>query len=173
MLPLGHIAGGYLAGKLASIAFPELNQPLYLGLSALFGFIPDLDSFFAFLKGKKFTIDESIDHHQFITHTPIFYLFIFGFWYLLFPETRLVAWTFIIGTLSHLVIDTFASDGTQWLYPFSKKLFRFSSDPQIPHPDKKFTEFWLDFIKRYIKLNSFRLEIAFIVISILTLIFSR
>lgn len=173
MLPPGHLAGGFLAAKVAGIWLPQLNQNEYLVLSTLFGILPDLDFIVVFFKKRKFIIDNEIDHHEFISHMPLLYLAIFLAWIALFPGTWLVAVTFILGTWSHFVLDTIASDGAQWFYPFSKKKFRLSTDPKIPLPDRNFMDFWKDFIKQYSKLNSFRLESGIVIIAILTLIFSK
>lgn len=166
MLPPGHIAGGYLAGKLASLAIPELNQPDYLAFSAFFGFFPDLDFFIAFAKSKKMTIDDSVNHHKFVTHAPFLYLVLFSIFYLLFPEHRLYAWAFIIGTWSHLLIDTFFSDGTAWLYPFSGRLFGKNSDQPIRVAETDFWKHWTQFIKEYFKLYAFKAEVALIIIAL-------
>ncbi|MEJ0021138.1 MAG: metal-dependent hydrolase [Candidatus Doudnabacteria bacterium] len=173
MLPPGHIAGGYLAGKVAAIWIPQLNQPEYLALCALFGFFPDLDFFYVFYKKRKFIADEKINHHEFVSHAPLLYLAVFLAWFALFPQTWLVATTFILGTWSHFVIDTITTDGIAWLYPFSKKRFGLSPDPEIPLVDRKFWDFWTDFVKQYSKLISFKLETAIIVIAFITLILSK
>lgn len=173
MLPPGHLAGGFLAAKIAGIWVPELDQPEYLVISALFGIMPDLDFFYAFYKKKKFIADERINHHEFLSHMPLLYLAIFLGWLALFPDTWLVATTFILGTWSHFVLDTIASDGVAWLYPFSKKKFRPSKDPRMTLKDQAFVDFWLDFVKQYSKYISFRLEIGIVIIAILTLIISK
>src|SRR3989338_11058321 len=108
MLPPGHIAGGYTAGKLAAWLFPQLNTPEFLVLAAFFGFFPDLDFFLAFAKSKRMIIDSRFNHHKFATHAPVLYFLIFGICYLIFPDYRYIAVAFIIGTWSHLLIDTFA-----------------------------------------------------------------
>lgn len=169
MLPPGHIAGGYLTGKLGALFIPALNTPELLVLTAFFGFVPDLDFFFAFGKTKKFVItEEETNHHLYITHAPIFYIAIFILWLIIFPESELYAYTFILGTLSHLLIDTFASDGTLWLYPFSKKLYGIKLDQPIRIKNENFWQHWTLFVKEYFKLKSFRLELILIVLALIT-----
>ncbi len=68
--------------------------------------------------------------HRFLTHSLIG-LFLFGFgahWLLVFlhPIMRsvdidLVWWAFIIGMVSHLVMDTFTKEGVPWLLPIPVK----------------------------------------------------
>lgn len=173
MLPPGHIAGGYLAGKLVTLAIPQFNQPEYLALSAFFGFFPDLDFFLAFAKAKKFIQVEEIDHHDFPSHAPSVYIFAFIMWFAIFPGTRMIAIAFVVGTLSHLVIDTFASSGTMWLYPLSKKVYQIKVDEPIKLIKGKFWGHWIDFIKKYSKVNAFKLEILFIFLAIIILIFNK
>ncbi|MBI4363220.1 MAG: metal-dependent hydrolase [Candidatus Doudnabacteria bacterium] len=116
MLPPGHIAGGYLTGKIASQFIPALNTPELLALTAFAGFLPDLDFFLVFIKAKKFVnTDESINHRTFLTHAPLLYLLLFVVCYLIFPEYRVLEFAFVIGTWSHIFIYTFSSDGIQWL----------------------------------------------------------
>jgi membrane-bound metal-dependent hydrolase YbcI (DUF457 family) len=173
MLPPGHLAGGFLAGKLASLWIPQLNQSEYLVMATLFGILPDLDFFLVFYKKGKFIADDKIDHHDFPSHAPLLYIAVFVLWILLFPNSEFAAVAFILGTLSHFVIDTFTTEGILWLYPFSGKKFRLNHDPKIPHPNLQFIAFWKDFLKQYIKLNSFKLEAAITIVAILTLIFSK
>ncbi|MBI2355608.1 MAG: metal-dependent hydrolase [Candidatus Doudnabacteria bacterium] len=170
MLPPGHIAGGFLAGKIASQFIPGFNEPQYLGLAAFFGFFPDLDFFLAFLKLKKFISSENINHRKFVTHAPLVYLLIFVIWYLLFPEQQLLAVAFLLGTWSHFIIDSFSADGVQWLYPFSKKSYGFSFDRKIEVHEQNFSRHWLQFIKDYTKVLSFKVEIILILAAIITLI---
>ena len=171
MLPPGHIAASFLVGKIAGQFIPGLDQPQYLALTSFFGFVPDLDHFLAFAKSKKMIIDEKINHHRFITHAPIFYVFLFILWFIFFPEFKLVAYTFLLGTFSHLLIDTFASDGTVWLYPFSKKLYGKNPDKPFVVKEERFFQHWIEFVKKYIKLYAFKAEIIIIVIAIITLIY--
>lgn len=173
MLPIGHLAGGYLAGKIAARFIPALNQPEYLALSAFFGFAPDLDFFIAFAKSKKMILDKRFDHHKYLSHAPLVYLAVFALWYSIFPATRLVAWTFILGTWSHLLIDTFTigAGGTMWFYPFSKKQFGVQLDESLEIIETRFWRYWWNYTKEYLNLNIFKVELTVVIISILVLIF--
>ncbi|MBI4049793.1 MAG: metal-dependent hydrolase [Candidatus Doudnabacteria bacterium] len=163
MLPPGHIAGGFLAAKAAAQLVPSLNRPEFLALTSFFAFLPDIDFFLVFLKKGKFIADESINHRKFKTHAPLLYLLLFAIYYLLFPEQRLFAWAFIIGTWSHFFIDTFSAEGILWLYPFSNTLYNLPLDRKISLPDLSFFQYWLTFLKEYAKVFSFKLEIILII----------
>jgi membrane-bound metal-dependent hydrolase YbcI (DUF457 family) len=171
MLPPGHIAGAFIVGKLAQIAQPALDRPEFLAWCAFFGFLPDLDTFLAFFKLKRFISDENVNHRKFTTHAPLLYLFIFEVWYLLFPETRMIAWAFLLGTWSHFLIDTASHTGIQWFYPFSSKLYSFGLDEKIVILEQNFFRHWTEFLSKYSKLFSAKLEAALIVIAILVLIY--
>lgn len=78
--------------------------------------------------GKIF--DKMLGGHRFITHS-LFGLAVFGFaliWLLklLHPimphvDTHIVWWAFMIGMVSHLVLDTFTKEGVPWLLPIPIK----------------------------------------------------
>jgi hypothetical protein len=119
------------------------------------------------LKAKKMIIVKSINHREFITHAPLVYLLVFAIWYWLFPEARLFSWSFIIGTWSHFFIDTFGApvDGIPWLYPFSKKNFCINIDRDTEHTERPFINYWMTFVKQYIKLATAKLELLVIIIA--------
>ncbi|HEV8601000.1 MAG TPA: metal-dependent hydrolase [Patescibacteria group bacterium] len=166
MLPPGHIAGGFLAAKIASHFIPELDHSKYLLLSSFFGFFPDLDFFFAFFKAKKFISREDINHRQFVTHAPLLYLVVFTALYS-FPNLRLFAWTFILGTWSHFLLDSISSVGIAWLYPFTSKLYNKTWDSRIAISEQGFLKHWTTFVREYMKIFSFKAEMAIILVAIL------
>jgi inner membrane protein len=78
--------------------------------------------------GKVFRI--LIGGHRFISHSVLgIILFGFGFHYLLevlrpsFPslDMSIIWWAFMIGFVSHLVMDTFTREGVPWLLPVPVK----------------------------------------------------
>lgn len=117
---------------------PEQALTLATLITAVFanligGITPDIDQptapFWRNLPvGKYFgkVFDALSGGHRFITHSLIG-LVLFGFgahWLLnvlhpLIPrvDVGLVWWAFIIGMLSHLVMDTFTKEGVPWLLP--------------------------------------------------------
>lgn len=94
-------------------------------------------------------IDKMLGGHRFITHSLIG-VALFGFathWLLTFlrpimPQVDgdLVWWAFMIGMLSHLVMDTFTKEGTPWLLPIPIKFglppikaLRVTTDKAVEH----------------------------------------
>ncbi|MEO8065656.1 MAG: metal-dependent hydrolase [Candidatus Doudnabacteria bacterium] len=173
MLPPGHIAGGYLAGKIASIWIPALRQPEYLALSSFFGFVPDLDTFWTFYKNKRMISTDRINHRQYFTHAPLLYLAIFLLWYILFPHSRLIALTFILGTWSHFILDTFSYEGIMWMWPFSTSALSILAPTKISIRSTEFFGHWLEVAKKYSRLGLAKAEAMLIIIAILTLIYSK
>lgn len=171
MLPPGHIAAGYLAAKIAGHFIPALNSPKYLALTSFFSFFPDLDYFIAFARTRKWIIDKQISHRDFPTHAPLLYLLVFSIWYVVFGQTRLLAWTFLIGTWSHFILDTFSASGIPWLYPFTNKRFGLTLDLRNLPSTENFFEYWLEFVKEYAKTAVFKAELLISVIALIFLIF--
>lgn len=168
MLPVGHVAGGFLAAKVGAIFIPELNQPYYLGLAGFFGFFPDLDYFAVFWRSRKFTDDGSVSHRNFFSHGPLLYLLAFAIWILLFPESKLIAICFLAGTMSHFILDTVSGAGIMWLYPFSSRRFGFAVEEKIPVDEKRFFKYWTQFVSEYSKKYALKAEVAIIVLALLT-----
>jgi inner membrane protein len=103
---------------------PDIDQPT----APLWGNLPVGHVF-----GKIF--DKMAGGHRFLTHS-IIGLILFGLlahWLLLFLQPvmhsiniGLVWWAFMIGMLSHLVMDTFTKEGVPWLLPIP---FKFGLPP--------------------------------------------
>jgi inner membrane protein len=101
------------------------------------GIAPDIDQptapFWRNLPiGKYFGkgIDRLLGGHRFITHSLLgLILFGIGFNFLLdlltpiipHVDTGIVWWAFMVGMLSHLVMDTFTKEGVPWLLPLPFK----------------------------------------------------
>ncbi len=102
------------------------------------GILPDIDQptapFWRNLPiGKLFgrTFDSLLGGHRFLTHS-LLGVALFGFfaWLLLnfiqplMPraDIQLVWWAFLIGILSHLVMDSFTKEGVPWLLPIPWKI---------------------------------------------------
>ncbi len=113
----------FLANQIGGIA-PDIDQPTApfwrnLPIGGLVGRI----------------IDKSLGGHRFFTHS-ILGLAAFGFglhWLLnlfhpIMPHVNvdIVWWAFMIGMLSHLVLDTFTKEGVPWLLPLP---FKFGLPP--------------------------------------------
>lgn len=112
-----------LANQLGGIA-PDIDQPT----SPLWRNLP-----IGGVVGK--VIDKSLGGHRFLTHS-LLGLALFGFlshWLLIFlhpimPRVDIgyVWWGFMIGMLSHLVMDSFTKEGVPWLLPIP---FKFGLPP--------------------------------------------
>lgn len=72
------------------------------------------------------TLTRLLGGHRFLSHSVIgVFIFGFGFQYLLkilhpsFPQlnTEIIWWAFMIGFVSHLIMDTFTREGVPWLLP--------------------------------------------------------
>lgn len=173
MLPPGHVAGGYLLAKLVAVFVPALTNPLFFIYTALFAFIPDLDYFVAFVKIKRMIIKvNEVSHRQFISHAPLVYLGVYLVWLLVFPNSSLIAHAFILGTWSHFLLDSFSptKQGIRWLYPFSKKAYSFNFDREIIVPEADFFTYWINFIKQYVRVFSFKVEIFLVLAAIMVLL---
>lgn len=122
---------------------PTRTMTLATAITAVFanligGITPDIDQPTAPLwrnlpVGRVFgkVFDDLSGGHRFLTHS-LLGLAVFGFaahWLLVFFQpvmhsvnTGLVWWAFMIGMLSHLVMDTFTKEGVPWLLPLPAKL---------------------------------------------------
>jgi inner membrane protein len=101
------------------------------------GIAPDIDQptapFWRNLPIGKYLgkgIDKLLGGHRFITHSILgLVLFGFGFRWLLdilhqiIPkmDIHIVWWAFMVGMISHLILDTFTKEGVPWLLPIPIK----------------------------------------------------
>jgi inner membrane protein len=102
------------------------------------GIAPDLDQptapFWRNLPiGKYFGkgIDKLLGGHRFLTHSllglilvGVVFNFLLDFLTPIMPhvDTGIVWWAFMVGMLSHLVLDTFTKEGVPWLLPLPFKI---------------------------------------------------
>ena len=117
-LTLSTILIALLANQIGGIT-PDIDQP-----TAPFWRNLPIAGYF----GKL--IDKMLGGHRFLTHSLIG-VGIFGFLaqallHFLHPimksaDTRVIWWAFIIGMLSHLVMDTLTKEGVPWLLPIPVK----------------------------------------------------
>jgi len=118
-ITLGTFLIAVLANQLGGIA-PDLDQP-----TAPFWRNLPIGGFFGKILGKM------MGGHRFITHSIIgVVLFGLGVQWLLVilhpiipnVDTSLVWWAFMIGMVSHLVMDSFTKEGVPWLLPLPIKI---------------------------------------------------
>lgn len=137
-----HDLAAFTALGFIALTYPLPNITLATGLVAVVanmigGIAPDIDQptapFWRNLPvgrvvGKVFRV--VIGGHRFLSHSVLgIVLFGFGFHYLLevlrpsFPALDMVIiwWAFMIGFVSHLVMDTFTREGVPWLLPLPVK----------------------------------------------------
>jgi inner membrane protein len=112
-----------------------------LGANMIGGLAPDIDQPTADLwrrlpAGTIFgkLLSPILGGHRFISHS-ILGIFLFGYGAsfllktistVLLVDMRFVWWSFMIGFISHLIMDTFTKEGVPWLFPIP---FRFGFPP--------------------------------------------
>jgi inner membrane protein len=138
-----HDLAAFTALSFIIVTYPMPTMTLSTGLVALGanligGIAPDIDQptapFWRNLPiggifGKFF--DKFLGGHRFLSHS-ILGAFIFGFaWHYLlqvlhpsFPHMNIniIWWAFMIGFISHLIMDTFTREGVPWLLPIPVKI---------------------------------------------------
>jgi inner membrane protein len=130
-----------LANQIGGIA-PDIDQPT----APLWRNLP-IGAFFG-----RFT-DKLLGGHRFLTHSllGIALLSFLAHWLLVFLhpvmpriDANLVWWAFVIGLLSHLIMDTFTKEGVPWLLPLP---FKFGLPPikALRLTTGKFTESFIVF----------------------------
>ena len=156
MLPSAHFSAGYLLAKAvihyshAAFNVQETHQLLFWG--AFFGFAPDLDTFYAFLKIRKWIIPRAkIDHRKFISHAPLPWLVAGLLIYFVGndPYIKYFGLMLWLGSWSHFVLDS-TKHGIRWLWPFSNRLYALrESDRAWENTETKFFGYWTNFLRHY------------------------
>ncbi len=179
MLPPGHIAAGYLtAVVVVKFVYPTANSSLvneFLLWGMLFGFLPDLDNFFAFYKMKSWWYKKGVDggmHRKFYSHVPLLWLLAGIILYFgvssLYWKTVVVL--MVTGSFSHFILDSIEY-GVKWLWPFSDKLYALkNAGVNAEIPANGFFNFWFSFLKLYKTRLTFYLEVVVICLAILVFI---
>lgn len=168
--PFAYIANEGIQGK--NIKKLKFSKEVIVAFWSLFcGLIPDFDFLVLFAFRRP-----SFSHHDLITHTPVFwiglYLLILLFYKIFFKFFnkrtkeffdekffKILANTFLIGTLSHLLADLLVS-GIMVLYPFSMNDF---SLLQTLFPTNLFTGYYF----------SFYFAIEILIVAVFLIVFSR
>lgn len=101
-----------LAGCAIGSLFPDLDIPN----STISKYIPIIPNI----------INKMFGHRNFF-HSPIFLLLLYFLLSYFFPKHIFLIYGFIIGFISHLLLDTFNKGGIPLLYPFSRKRFNLFS----------------------------------------------
>ena len=177
MLPPGHIAGGYLAGRALLAVFGDPlswdERLVLVAVCAFFAFAPDLYMLYSFLGRRKFIASSGSkgSHRQYVTHTPIPWLIAGGLLILASPQLywKMIGAAFIIGSWSHFFLDSIQY-GIKWLWPISNKLYAFRDrGTEYGLSEKPFLAFWIQFICEYRRAFrlTFVLEIGIIALALL------
>lgn len=121
MLPSAHVASSYLISQAPRLFGQSLTTPEVL-IVITAGNIIDVD----FIVANLLRIKEK-DHHNLITHTPIFILGAWTFDFILFSNmlSNLVWFLILIVAMFHLVLDS----SLYWFYKWGKQ--KISKYPQI------------------------------------------
>jgi LexA-binding, inner membrane-associated putative hydrolase len=123
MTTFGHIGGGLIVATAAQkIIFKDEFSAVTLLVVIFLSILPDLDSIPAFLFRKWRPGSKKLDHHDYVTHTPIFYILLsIIIWIGIGEELGIL---FLLLTLAHLLLDSYGTDdGIMWLWPMSKRKF--------------------------------------------------
>jgi hypothetical protein len=123
MTPSGHAGASIVAAYVIErCAFNNEVAPVTLGFAALVGLLPDLDSLAALAMNRYRPSRNKLEHHEFLTHTPLFYLVLtVALW--LAGMSR-VAVFFGVLSFGHLLLDSWGTDdGIMWLWPLSRRQF--------------------------------------------------
>jgi hypothetical protein len=123
MTPIGHAGASIVAAYVIErCAFNNEATPVTLGLAALVGLLPDLDSLAALALNRYRPSRNKLRHHEFLTHTPVFYLILTVALWLAGLSRESVF--FGILSFGHLILDSWGTDdGIMWLWPLSRRQF--------------------------------------------------
>ncbi len=123
MTPFGHIGGGLLVATAAEkIIFNGEFSAATVGIVVFLSILPDLDGIAAFIFRKWRPGYKKLDHHDYITHTPIFYFCLsIAVWIGVGSELAVLC---LLLTMTHLLLDSWGTDdGIMWFWPISKRKF--------------------------------------------------
>ena len=123
-----HFIGGVCAPIMLSAVMPIENIAVVAGVSAFSALLPDIDIEGSKVHNKAGIVGKgvtSIFSHRGFIHTPIIYIVLYYLMSMVLPQV--ICLGFLIGTLSHLVLDTFNYKGIMWLYPLTKKHYHIAS----------------------------------------------
>ena len=123
-----HFIGGACAPIILSAVMPIENIAVVAGVSAFSALLPDIDIEGSKVHNKAGIVGKgvtSIFSHRGFIHTPILYIVLYALMSMVLPQA--ICLGFLIGTISHLVLDTFNYKGIMWMYPFSRKHFHIAS----------------------------------------------
>ncbi len=118
---IGHLPAGYLIGR-ALVKAPSRESAAPLAAIMAGSVFPDVDLVYFHLLDHQRT-----PHHLYWTHVPAFWLAACAGVLLAWtarrePHPPVALWFFLLGVLSHLLLDSIIGD-IYWLIPFSYQPF--------------------------------------------------
>ena len=137
-----HFVGGACAVALTSVIMPMENMVVVGAVSAFSALLPDIDIEGSKVNNKAGIVGKGVSSvftHRGFIHTPVLYVVLYILMSMVLPEA--VCLGFLIGTLSHLVLDTFNYKGIMWLYPLTKKHYHIASIKTRTFGETAFTIF--------------------------------
>ncbi|MDY7041540.1 MAG: metal-dependent hydrolase [Chloroflexota bacterium] len=145
----GHIGASVAAAyAVEKLVFKNEVTPVSLGLAALIGVLPDLDTPLILALTKNWRLRARNAHHRFFTHTPFFYLVIT----LLLSLFMSIRAMMLFGTLTilHLALDSWATDdGIMWKWPQRGGHVQYSLFSRVRHVEG--VHGWEYYVKYYFR----------------------
>lgn len=130
---LADIAIGIFSAFFTSYLFQVKPSFSLLLVGIFFALLPDIDFLIEWIRGRKPLGRFERDHRN-LFHYPLFYILIgsiFVFWF-----SWAYLFLFVINSLWHFIHDSiWVGWGVKWLYPFSKKRYKF--DKPLKRPGKE------------------------------------
>lgn len=125
-----HFVGGICAGAVVSsvINVESIAVPAFIIASAVASLVPDVDIKGSKMNNKMGIVGKAVSatsNHRGFYHTPILYIVLYFLMGIVLPES--IAFGFLVGAMSHLVLDTFNSKGIMWFWPITRKHFHIAS----------------------------------------------
>ena len=123
-----HFVGGACVPIMLGAVMPIENIAVVSVVSAFSALLPDIDIEGSKVNNKAGIVGKgvsSVFSHRGFIHTPILYVVLYALMSMVLPQV--ICLGFLIGTISHLVLDTFNYKGIMWLYPLSRKHFHIAS----------------------------------------------
>ncbi len=177
MLPTGHVAAGYLTAaailKFTNPGFSESEVGCILWFGVFFGFAPDLDIIYFFIKHKTMLVsgkDSKEDsHRKYLSHAPVLWLIPALLVVLFAPSLywKYVGLLFWLGSWSHFVLDSI-DYGIMWLWPFSNQVYALKNrGVKLQVTETGLFTHSIGFLKLYSRRASFYLEVCIIICAII------
>lgn len=125
-----HFVGGICAGAVVSsvMNIEPVAVPAFIIASAVASLVPDVDIKGSKMNNKMGIVGKAVSatsSHRGFYHTPILYIVLYFLMGIVLPES--IAFGFLVGAMSHLVLDTFNSKGIMWFWPITRKHFHIAS----------------------------------------------